>query len=121
MNLILPNDMLQKVDLMSMANSLEVRVPFLDRELVEFSLQIPTDLKMKGVTTKYILKKVMEKYLPMEVIYRPKSGFGAPVRKWIVEDMDLTIQKYLSKENIEKRNIFDFEEIQKGDSYLKSE
>ena len=55
----------------------------------------------------------MEKYLPHEVIYRPKSGFGAPVREWITKDMDATIKNYLSKENIEKRGIFNFTEIQK--------
>ncbi len=113
MKYFLADHNLNYTDKMSMATGVEVRVPFLDKELVEFSLQIPTSLKMKGITTKYILKKVMEKYLPHEVIYRSKSGFGAPVRKWIVEDMDQTIQKYLSKRNIEKRNIFDFEEIQK--------
>jgi asparagine synthase (glutamine-hydrolysing) len=104
---------LNYTDKMSMVTGVEVRVPFLDKELVEFSLQIPTNLKLKGVTTKYILKKVMEKYLPHEVIYRSKSGFGAPVRKWIIEDMDHMIQIYLSKRNIQKRNIFDFEKIQK--------
>jgi len=55
----------------------------------------------------------MEKYLPHDVIYRPKSGFGAPVREWITKDMDTTIQNYLSKENVEKRGIFNYEEIQK--------
>jgi len=54
----------------------------------------------------------MEKYLPHEVIYRPKSGFGAPVREWITKDMDATIQKYLSKEQIEKRGIFNFQAVQ---------
>jgi asparagine synthase (glutamine-hydrolysing) len=113
MKYFLTDHNLNYTDKMSMATGVEVRVPFLDKELVEFSLKIPTNLKMKGITTKYILKKVMEKYLPHEVIYRSKSGFGAPIRKWIIEDMDQTIQKYLSKRNIEKRNIFDFEEIQK--------
>lgn len=112
MKYFLTDHNLNYTDKMSMATGVEVRVPFLDKELVEFSLQIPTNLKMKGITTKYILKKVMEKYLPHEVIYRSKSGFGAPVRKWIVEDMDQTIQRYLSKSNIKKRNIFDIEEIQ---------
>jgi asparagine synthase (glutamine-hydrolysing) len=104
---------LNYTDKLSMATGVEVRVPFLDRELVEFSLQIPVNLKMKGITTKYILKKVMENYLPHDVIYRSKSGFGAPVRKWIVEDLDHIIQRSLSRKNIEERNIFDFEEIQK--------
>jgi len=95
-----------------MAHGVEVRVPFLDKELVEFSCTIPTHLKLKGLTTKYILKKVMEKYLPHEVIYRPKSGFGAPVRQWITQDMEATIQNYLSKENTEKRGLFSHRNIQ---------
>lgn len=104
---------LNYTDKMSMATGVEVRVPFLDKELLEFSCTIPTNLKLKGVTTKYILKKVMEKYLPHEVIYRPKSGFGAPVREWITKDMEATIKNYLSKENIEKRGIFNYTKIQK--------
>jgi asparagine synthase (glutamine-hydrolysing) len=103
---------LNYTDKMSMATGVEVRVPFLDKELLEFSTKIPTKLKLNGMTTKYILKKVMEKYLPHDVIYRPKSGFGAPVRDWITRDMDDTIKKYLSKEMIQSRNIFNFEEIQ---------
>jgi asparagine synthase (glutamine-hydrolysing) len=98
---------------MSMATGVEVRVPFLDKELVEFSLKIPVELKMKGVTTKYILKKVMERYLPHDIIYRPKAGFGAPVRSWIINDMEPMIADYLSKENIERSGVFDFESVQR--------
>lgn len=112
MKFFLVDHNLNYTDKMSMATGVEVRVPFLDKELVEFSTQIPTNLKLKGMTTKYILKKVMEKYLPHEVIYRPKSGFGAPVRQWITQDMDQTIQAYLSKSNVEKRGIFDYDKIQ---------
>ena len=64
-----------------MAIRVEVRVPFLDIELVEFSTIIPPHLKMKGNSTKYLLKKIMESYLSKEVIYRTKTGFGAPVRQ----------------------------------------
>ena len=113
MKFFLVDHNLNYTDKMSMATGVEVRVPFLDKELVEFSCIIPTHLKLKGVTTKYILKKVMEKYLPHDVIYRPKSGFGAPVREWITKDMDATIQNFLSKENVEKRGVFNHTEIQK--------
>lgn len=113
MKFFLVDHNLNYTDKMSMATGVEVRVPFLDKELVEFSCIIPTHLKLKGVTTKYILKKVMEKYLPHDVIYRPKSGFGAPVREWITKDMDATIENYLSKENVEKRGVFNHTEIQK--------
>jgi len=113
MKFFLVDHNLNYTDKMSMATGVEVRVPFLDKELVEFSCTIPTELKLKGMTTKYILKKVMEKYLPHDVIYRPKSGFGAPVRDWITKDMDATIQNYLSEKNMANRGLFDFDAIQK--------
>ena len=113
MKFFLVDHNLNYTDKMSMATGVEVRVSFLDKELVEFSTTIPTHLKLKGMTTKYLLKKVMKKYLPHDVIYRPKSGFGAPVREWITKDMDETIQNYLSNKNMEKRGIFNHTEIQK--------
>lgn len=97
---------LNYTDKMSMATGVEVRVPFLDKELVEFSCLIPPEYKMKGTTTKYLFRKVMEKYLPHEVIYRPKAGFGAPVRKWIIEDLDKLIKTRLAPERLNARGIF---------------
>lgn len=111
MKFFLTDHNLNYTDKMSMATGVEVRVPFLDKELVEFSTKIPTNLKLKGITTKYILKKVMEKYLPNEVIYRSKSGFGAPVRKWIINDLDHVINKFLSKDKLEDRGIFDYKKV----------
>lgn len=108
----LPDDCLLYTDKMSMACGVEVRVPFLDNELVDFSTQIPAHLKIKGNTTKYLLKKLMEKYLPDEVIYRPKTGFGAPVRKWVNGDLDARIQEYLSPESVTKRGIFNPRRVQ---------
>ena len=113
MKFFLVDHNLNYTDKMGMAESVEIRVPFLDKELVEFSTEIPPHLKLKGVTTKYILRKVMEKYLPHDVIYRPKSGFGAPVRKWIIKDMKGVINKYLSKDNINKREFFNYDEVQR--------
>jgi asparagine synthase (glutamine-hydrolysing) len=103
---------LNYTDKMSMATGIEVRVPFLDIELVEFSTKIPPVLKMKGKTTKYLLKKVMERYLPLDIIYRPKSGFGAPVREWITKDLRNITDEYLNQEIIEKRAIFDFQAVE---------
>jgi asparagine synthase (glutamine-hydrolysing) len=111
MKYFLTDHNLNYTDKMSMAVGVEVRVPFLDKELVEFSTQIPVRYKMKGICTKYILKKVAEKYLPKEVIYRSKAGFGAPVREWIVKDLDPLIQKYLSPESINKRGIFNSDSV----------
>jgi asparagine synthase (glutamine-hydrolysing) len=90
-----------------MSVGVEVRVPYLDKDLVEFSRAIPTHLKMKGKETKYILKKVAEKYLPMDIIYRPKTGFGAPVRQWIINDLNQMIEERLSLDRLQKRGFFD--------------
>lgn len=113
LNTFLVDHNLNYTDKLSMATGVEVRVPFLDKELVEFSTKIPPTLKLKGNETKYILKKVAERYLPNEIIYRPKTGFGAPVRKWILNDMGSMIDKYLSRDIIEKRNIFNYNSVQK--------
>ena len=79
----LPNDLLVKVDLMSMANSLEVRVPFLDRHVVEFACTLPSRWKLRGLTTKYLVRRALATRLPRKVVRRPKKGFGIPVAEWI--------------------------------------
>ena len=104
---------LNYTDKMSMAEGVEARVPYLDLDVFEFAQKIPPSLKMKGNQTKYILKKVAERYLPKEIIYRPKTGFGAPVRKWVTEEMDDMIRERLSEERIRKQGIFDFKAIEK--------
>ncbi len=111
MKYFLPDHNLNYTDKMSMAVGIETRVPFLDNDLVKFSTRLPVNLKMKGKETKYLLKKVAERYLPKEVIYRPKTGFGAPVRKWITQDLDEMINDYLSLSSIENRGIFDYKEV----------
>lgn len=98
-------------DKMGMAVGVEIRVPFLDNDLVDYSYTIPSSLKLKGDTTKYILKKVAERYLPHEVIYRSKAGFGAPVRKWITEDLNALIEDRLAHENLRKDGIFNPEMV----------
>ena len=113
LNTFLVDHNLNYTDKLSMATGVEVRVPFLDKELVEFSTKLPVDLKLNKNETKYILKKVAERYLPLDIIYRPKTGFGAPIRKWITEDMESLINIYLSKNKIEERNIFDYDKVQK--------
>ena len=113
MKYFLTDHNLNYTDKLSMATGVEVRVPFLDTELVEFSTKIPPHLKMKGVTTKYLLKKMMERYLPNDIVYRSKAGFGAPVRQWILHDLEPTIDKYLSQKSVEKRGLFDYTQVQK--------
>jgi asparagine synthase (glutamine-hydrolysing) len=78
----LPLDILTKVDRMSMAHSIEARVPLLDHKLVEFAATVPADMRLRGITTKYIFKQAMRGILPEEIIDRPKRGFAIPLRQW---------------------------------------
>jgi asparagine synthase (glutamine-hydrolysing) len=82
-NTYLPGDLLCKVDITTMANSLEARSPFLDHHLLEWAAHLPTDLKVRGRTTKYLLKRAVAGWLPAEVIDRPKMGFGVPLAAWL--------------------------------------
>jgi asparagine synthase (glutamine-hydrolysing) len=97
-------------DKMSMASSVEVRVPFLDRELAEFAAwNIPPDLKLKGFfrpTTKHIFRRAMRDVLPAEVLQQPKAGFAAPVDYWLTHDLREMVDDLLSDTNIRKRGFF---------------
>jgi asparagine synthase (glutamine-hydrolysing) len=93
-------------DKMSMAVGVEVRVPFLDLELIEFAATIPAKYKQRGAEGKWILKKAMEPYLPKEIIYRPKTGFGAPLRTWIRHELRDLVNDVLSPTSILNRGIF---------------
>ncbi len=106
-NSFLVDHNLNYTDKLAMATSVEVRVPYLDVDVVEFSTKIPPGLKLKNKETKYILRKVAEKYLPQSIIYRKKTGFGIPIRKWILEDMEPMIKERLSREKILEKGIFD--------------
>jgi asparagine synthase (glutamine-hydrolysing) len=83
----LPDDLLIKVDITSMANSLEVRSPFLDHRFVEFAARIPNSLKLRNGKTKYILQKTFAHLLPQKILQREKMGFSIPIDKWIKEDL----------------------------------
>ena len=100
-------------DKMSMAVGVEVRVPFLDLDLVDFAARIPLGLKQRGSEGKWILKKAMEPYLPHEVIYRPKSGFGAPLRRWMQHDLRELLGDLLSLDSLRRRGLFDPSAVQK--------
>ena len=93
-------------DKMSMAAGVEVRVPFLDIDLVDFAQRIPLHLKQRGLVGKWVLKKAMEPYLPRDVIYRPKAGFGAPLRHWISHDLRELLGDLLSPASLNKRGLF---------------
>jgi asparagine synthase (glutamine-hydrolysing) len=82
LNTWLPGDILTKVDRASMANSLEVRAPLLDHHFVEWAATLPATLKLRGQSSKYILKRALEPVLPREILYRPKQGFSMPLAQW---------------------------------------
>ncbi|HEU4597997.1 MAG TPA: asparagine synthase (glutamine-hydrolyzing) [Pyrinomonadaceae bacterium] len=83
----LPGDILTKVDRMSMAASLEARVPLLDHKLIEFVTRVPASLKMRGLETKYLLKRAVRDLVPPEILDRPKQGFGVPIEQWINQQL----------------------------------
>src|SRR5207249_815280 len=83
----LPDDMLTKVDRASMQHSLEVRVPFLSHVFVEFAAGVPVDLKLRGATGKYIVRKAVEPWLPQGALERPKQGFAVPLARWVKGDL----------------------------------
>lgn len=112
-------------DKMSMANSVEVRVPFLDRELVDFVVkEVPPSEKVRmeclKYSTKSILRKIMKEELPPEVNKHPKAGFGAPINYWLKDDLRPVIEELLSKKAIIERGIFNYEVVKKmKDEYFK--
>jgi asparagine synthase (glutamine-hydrolysing) len=95
---------------MSMDSSVEVRVPFLDRELAEFvAWSIPPHLKLKGLlrpTTKYIFRRAMRDILPREVLQQPKAGFAAPVDYWLAHDLKEMVDDLLAQDQVKKRGMF---------------
>jgi asparagine synthase (glutamine-hydrolysing) len=111
LKLYLQESILVKVDRASMACSLEVRAPFLDHELVEFVMGLPSQWKLKGFTSKYILKKALENLLPDEVINRPKKGFGVPIAKWVKGPLKELFGDLLSPDRIEREGFLNPEYV----------
>ena len=103
---------LNYTDKMGMAAGVEVRVPLLDMELVDYAVGIDPALKQRGGVGKYIFKKAMEPYLPRNVIYRPKSGFGAPVRRWLRHELREMVDDVLSTDSLRRRGLFEPEAVQ---------
>jgi len=104
---------LNYTDKMGMAAGVEIRVPLLDRELVAVASQIPNDLKQRGKVGKYIFKKAMEGTLPHDTIYRKKTGFGVPLRKWMRGPLKPLMDELLSSNTITSRGIFDYAGIRR--------
>jgi asparagine synthase (glutamine-hydrolysing) len=112
--LVLPNDMLTKVDLMSMANGLEVRTPFLDFEVVNFIFALPENFKINSSIRKRILQDAFRDILPVQLYNRPKKGFEVPLLKWFRKEMkSMIVDDLLSKKLIEEQGIFNYPEINK--------
>lgn len=108
----LPELLLMRVDKITMANSIESRVPFLDHRLVEKALTIPMDLKLKNGTSKYILKRAVEGIIPNDIIYRKKQGFGAPVQEWLRGPLKDELPAVLLNSKIWRENIFSREAVE---------
>ncbi|MEX1003152.1 MAG: asparagine synthase (glutamine-hydrolyzing) [Crocinitomicaceae bacterium] len=110
--LVLPNDMLKKVDAMSMAHGLEVRTPFLDHEVVEFANGLPLEYKLNGKQSKQLLKIAFSEELPGEILDRSKKGFEIPIQEWLQDEIQEMLQSRLfQKEFIVEQGIFNFEYI----------
>jgi asparagine synthase (glutamine-hydrolysing) len=105
---ILPDQFLEKVDKSTMANGVEVRVPFLDNELVNFALSLPSEIKVKNGRKKYILKKALEGIVPNEVLYGPKKGFGVPYQNWLKGPLKQFMIDVFNDPKLVKFNLFDF-------------
>jgi len=109
----LPEDLLVKVDIASMANSLEARSPFLDNEFMEFIARIPANLKLKGMTTKYILKKALAGILSDEILFREKMGFGVPIDHWFRDDLKEMAYDILLSDRAVQRGYFKKKSVKK--------
>jgi asparagine synthase (glutamine-hydrolysing) len=103
----LPDDLLVKVDVASMAHSLEARSPLLDHKLMEWAATIPEEQRFQGTETKSLFKQAMEPYLPRELLYRPKMGFGAPIAVWLRTNMREFAYDVLLDQTTRERGLFD--------------
>jgi asparagine synthase (glutamine-hydrolysing) len=103
--------LLMRVDKMTMATSVEARVPFLDRELVEFALALPMDMKVRGGVGKWLLKRAVDGLLPSNIVHRKKQGFGAPVAEWFRGDLGTRAQREIRESSLAERGLLDYARI----------
>ena len=111
--LFLSDDILVKVDRMSMATSLEARAPFLDRDVIELAFRMPGHLKLRGGTRKYVLKKAMEGVLPERILHRQKEGFSIPMKNWLRRELRPLMDELLSQERVVSRGLFEWSEVER--------
>ena len=107
------DDILQKVDRATMSVSLEGREPFLDQRIIEWAARLPMEYKYNNGNKKFILKEIVHKYIPKEMMDRPKMGFGIPIAAWLTNDLKHFVDEYLNEDFIKKQNIFNNEEVQR--------
>ncbi|HSB29799.1 MAG TPA: asparagine synthase C-terminal domain-containing protein, partial [Pyrinomonadaceae bacterium] len=109
LKLRLPELLLMRVDKITMATSVEARVPFLDHHLVEYALGLSRELKIQGGSGKHILKRALEEILPHDLLYERKRGFGAPVREWFREGLGSWFDDHLLHSTMRRRNLLNYE------------
>lgn len=111
LKLRLPELLLMRVDKITMATSVEARVPFLDHHLVEYAMGVPRELKVEGRSGKHILKRALEEILPNDLLYSRKRGFGAPVREWFRNGLAGWFDSHLMNSTMRRRDFFDYQFI----------
>ena len=104
----LPDDLLTKVDRMSMAHGLEARVPYLDNRIVDLALSISPQLKIKGFKRKYIFKKAVSNILPNEIVRRSKRGFALPISHWFRNELKDFVLERLSDDSVRRMDFFQY-------------
>lgn len=109
----LSDDILQKVDRATMSVSLEGREPFLDQHIIEWAAQLPLAFKFKDGQKKIIIKDIVHKYVPKQMMDRPKMGFGIPIEQWLRGSLKPLVEYYLDNSFLSKQNIFNIEEVQR--------
>jgi asparagine synthase (glutamine-hydrolysing) len=109
--LYLPDDILVKADRMSMANSLEARVPFLDHRVVEFAASLPPELKLRGLNKKYILKRTMSRHLPDKILNGKKRGFNVPIAGWLRHELRDLVHEMLGPRRLKETGFFNPEAV----------
>jgi asparagine synthase (glutamine-hydrolysing) len=109
----LPDDLLMLTDRMTMATSLECRVPFLDNTVIDLSLRMPSHLKIRGRRLKHVMKRALGGLLPAEILERGKRGFGAPVGAWFKQELAPLVREVLSRESVESRGAFKWDAVQR--------
>jgi len=111
LKLRLPELLLMRVDKITMATSVEARVPFLDHHLVAYAMGLPRELKVQGLSGKHILKRALEGVLPSDLLYEPKRGFGAPVREWFREGLGSWFDDHFMNSSMRRRDLLNYDFI----------